>query len=73
MKALYICATTHGTIRAERTLRRHKINVTVIPVPREVSSECGMAIELEQTDKTAAQKVIKKEEIDGMWYGVGVS
>ena len=46
MKTLLLFRTTHAVIKAERLCRKQNPAVRVIPVPREISSECGMALEL---------------------------
>lgn len=45
MRTLLLFKTTHDVIKAERLCRKAGLPVQVIPVPREISSECGMALE----------------------------
>lgn len=35
----------HFVLKAEKLLKRNGISHDVIPVPREISSDCGMAVE----------------------------
>lgn len=50
---------TREVVKAERICREHGITCKVIPVPREISSECGMALQIEQQDKEIVSEVLK--------------
>lgn len=41
---LYIFESTHSVINAENKLIEHGINMKIIPVPKSISPECGLAI-----------------------------
>jgi Putative Se/S carrier protein-like len=43
---LFLFQSTHDVILAERAIRSRKIPCRVIPVPRSVSSQCGMALDI---------------------------
>lgn len=43
---LYLFESTHTVINAEKLCQEKDINYKIIPVPRIISSECGMAIEI---------------------------
>jgi hypothetical protein len=45
-KLIMLFSTTHDVILAERVCLRLGLVVQVVPVPRSVSSECGMALEV---------------------------
>ena len=53
-KILVLFQSTHDVIKAERTCLAAKIPVQVIPVPRSISSECGMALEINERAKEKA-------------------
>jgi len=36
---------THYALKAERVLKKAKLNVKLIPVPRQFSSNCGLALQ----------------------------
>jgi hypothetical protein len=36
--------TTSAAMRAEKTLKKGKLSVKLIPTPRELSSDCGIAL-----------------------------
>jgi hypothetical protein len=62
-KALLLFRSTHDVIKAERLCRERGIAVQVIPVPRELSSECGMALEMTAAILSKAQRVIARAGI----------
>jgi hypothetical protein len=39
-----IFATVHDVLKAERTLKDADVDVEVVPVPRSLSSDCGVCI-----------------------------
>jgi hypothetical protein len=43
---LLLFRSTHDVIKAEKALRQQRIPRRVIPVPRSISSQCGMALEI---------------------------
>jgi hypothetical protein len=46
-KFLLVFNTIHDVLRAEKILKQHKVPNELIPVPRNLSSDCGMSILLE--------------------------
>lgn len=36
--------TTSAAMRAEKTLKRNNVTIKLIPAPRELSSDCGIAL-----------------------------
>jgi hypothetical protein len=48
-KCLLLFPSIHDLIRAERVCRRESLPVQVLPVPREISSDCGMVLEIESS------------------------
>ncbi len=53
---LFLFQSTHDVILAERAVRTRGIPCRVIPVPRSISSQCGMALDIA---KEYAQTVIE--------------
>jgi len=47
-KALLLFQSIHELIRAERICREEGLAVQVLPVPRDISSECGMVLEIDE-------------------------
>ncbi|NLD92773.1 MAG: DUF3343 domain-containing protein [Fibrobacter sp.] len=52
---------TRGVVRANRACTKKSIPCKVIPVPREYSSECGMALEFDETVEREIKKVLEEE------------
>ena len=38
--------TIHDVLKAEKALKRHNVEIELVPVPRNLSSDCGMCIKL---------------------------
>lgn len=53
----------HFVLKAEKLLLADKIPIDVIPVPRDISSDCGMAIEFSCDDVDRVQGVLAEGEI----------
>jgi hypothetical protein len=48
-------------MKAGDILKREKIDVTIIPIPREISAECGIALSVECKDLGDIKKLLNKE------------
>jgi hypothetical protein len=46
-KFLLLFNSIHDVLRAEKILKEHSVNNELIPVPRNLSSDCGMSVLLE--------------------------
>ncbi len=44
----------HKVMRAERVLKAATLDVRLVPVPRQLSSDCGLALEFMSTDRDRA-------------------
>lgn len=64
MYILFTFHSTHFAIYAEKVLINGGIDVKIIPVPRSISSSCGLAARIAKTDYKKAQEIIKQEEIE---------
>ena len=66
--AVILVYSTSYAIRAEKILHQAGITSKLIPVPRYLSSNCGVCLRIECADKEAAQKALKaaKMEIEGV-------
>jgi hypothetical protein len=64
---ILIYSTSHA-IRAEQILHRAGLATKLIPVPRHLSSDCGVCLRVERTDVEAARQALKatKVEIEGV-------
>lgn len=61
---LLIFESTHGVIAGERALREMGQACRIVPVPREISSQCGMAIEIAADQIERALDEIKRRRIN---------
>jgi hypothetical protein len=60
---LLMYGTSHA-IRAEHLLNRAGIACKMIPVPRHLSSNCGVCVRIERADVEAAQKALGEGSLD---------
>jgi hypothetical protein len=57
--ALLLFESTHAVIKAERLLDEKKIPCKVIPVPKHISSECGLALEVSTEVRAEVVRALK--------------
>ena len=59
---------TSYALRVEKLLRKAGIPSRLIPVPRHLSSDCGVCLRIAQTDRDAAQRALQEGgvEIEGI-------
>ncbi len=55
--------TTRSAIRAERVCKHEGITCKLVPVPRQFSSECGIAIEFDPSIEQRVRDLFSKEQI----------
>lgn len=55
---LLLFKSTRAVIRAEKLFRQHHIPCRVIPVPREISSECGMSLQIRKEYESEALSIL---------------
>lgn len=60
---LLLFQSTHDVICAEKQIRKKKLSCKVIPVPRSVSSRCGMALEVLDMEKEQVIEVVQEYDI----------
>jgi hypothetical protein len=58
--------TIHDVLKAEKVLKQHTISHELVPVPRNLSSDCGMCVKL-QDDIEKALPLLGKLEIAGCY------
>jgi hypothetical protein len=51
MKCVLLFESIHQVMRAEKFLKAKGFPIDLVPVPREISSDCGVAIELPWEEK----------------------
>lgn len=57
-------ATTRDVLKAERACKKNNLPVTIVPVPRTLSSECGMALRVDDTTLLSVKELLKGASID---------
>jgi bacterioferritin-associated ferredoxin len=64
---ILVYSTSHA-IRIEKLLKERKVDSKLIPVPRQVSSDCGVCVRIARTQIETARAVIlaAKIEIQGI-------
>ena len=56
---MLVHSTSHA-LRAEKVLHKAGITCKLIPVPRQLSSNCGVCLRIERPDREAAQRALKQ-------------
>jgi len=58
----------NGAIKAEKILKGEGVPYKLIPVPRHLSSDCGLALRFEKKDEARVRELIEgKVEIQGIF------
>ena len=47
MKYVFLFESVHRVMRAEKILKGKGVSVDLIPVPRQINSDCGVAVEVD--------------------------
>lgn len=68
-KDYYILAfdTTTSVMAAEACLKDH-FDISIMPVPREISKGCGLAIRFQNPDEAAIVNFLGESSLDGTLY-----
>jgi hypothetical protein len=60
---IYLFKSTREVINAENILQSGGIFCRIIPVPRSISSECGMGIEISENKENSADNIFFRNHI----------
>jgi selenide,water dikinase len=60
MNILLLFISTRAVIKGEERLRTNDIDCQVVPVPKDISSECGMAISVAEEARVRAESLLKE-------------
>jgi len=60
---LLIFENIHNVMIAEDTLKKDKISCGLVPIPKEISTECGMALEVDCEIKDSVIDILEKQGI----------
>ena len=55
---------THMAIKSEKLLLDEKLEVRIIPVPREITASCGLALKISKDDYVKGLEVLKCNKIE---------
>ncbi len=57
--AVVLVASTSHALKLEKALASHGLTSKLIPVPRQISSDCGVCVRILQTDVAKARRAIE--------------
>lgn len=63
-KLLLTFPTTYDSIKGEEVLKKNSVYVKVRPVPRNISSDCGLAIECKLEDEDKVIKLFDTNDVE---------
>jgi hypothetical protein len=63
MKCVLLFSSVHQVMRTEELLKEKGIEVDLIPVPRDISSDCGVAVELSGESEEKALVILAENRI----------
>ncbi len=55
---IVVFPSTHHALRAERIAREAGVRISMIPVPREVSSDCSMGMQIRPADSDTVEALL---------------
>ncbi len=54
---------THHALKAEKVLREHGFKIMLIPVPRHLSSDCGIAIKFDFSLRDYLSSLLREKKV----------
>ena len=64
MFGVFLFHTTSAAFRAERLLKDAGLAVKLVPTPRQFSSDCGIALQLDWSEAERAQSLLADEALE---------
>ena len=58
----------HQALRAEKVLKKEGIAVTILPVPRDISSDCGIAVKFPCEEESRIKTVLDTNNVKVAGY-----
>ena len=55
---------THMAIKSEKLLKEVNLDIRIIPVPREITSSCGLALRINPIDYKKIREILDKNKIE---------
>ena len=68
MKCVLLFESIHQVMRAEKFLKEKGFPINLIPVPRQISSDCGVAIELPWEEKEKVELKLEEGRISFLGF-----
>lgn len=62
-RCLFVFESVHQVMKAEKLLKGQGVKIDLIPMPREISSDCGVAIELPWGSKKEALDFLQEHRL----------
>ncbi len=53
----------HRVMKAEKILKKAKMKMLLIPVPRQLTSDCGLAIRYAEKDRVQIEEILSRENL----------
>jgi len=63
VKIIILFESTHSVIKAERLCQKAGIACQAIPVPRNITSDCAIGLEIGENDKNEVERILKSNSI----------
>lgn len=63
-RAVVVVHSTSHAMRLTKHLKQQKLEWKLVPVPRHISSDCGVCVRILRSDRDAVQAVIDELEMD---------
>lgn len=63
MDLVAIFHSIHRVMKAEKILKAAKADILLIPVPRQLSSDCGLAIRFTEAERSRVEEVLGLENL----------
>ena len=58
---LAVFNSAHRVMKAESILKSHNIAILLIPAPRQLMTDCGLALRIKPEDKDSVMSILKEE------------
>lgn len=53
----------HRVMKAEKVLKQERVDILLIPVPRQLTSDCGLAIRYREQERDRVTQVLTREDL----------
>jgi len=63
-RAVFLFHTTTSAIRAEKVLKKAGLDVKLVPTPRELSSDCGIALQIEADEAERGNQFLAGAKVE---------